>query len=62
MRSPLSVVYNSELVAPYDVLDHVRFRTKDAPRVFTVPPKAGPVRTFEGLTSPGCATRRCSPG
>ena len=43
-------VYNSELIAPYDVLDHVRFRTKDAPRVFTVPPKAGPVRTFEGLT------------
>jgi transcriptional regulator GlxA family with amidase domain len=43
-------VYNSELVAPYDVLDHVRFRTRDAPRVFTVAPKAGPLRTFEGLT------------
>src|SRR6185295_6786565 len=43
-------VYNSELMAPYDVLDHVRFRTKDAPRVFTVAPKAGPLRTFEGLT------------
>jgi transcriptional regulator GlxA family with amidase domain len=43
-------VYNSELMAPYDVLDHVRFRTKDAPRIFTVAPKAGPVRTFEGLT------------
>jgi transcriptional regulator GlxA family with amidase domain len=36
-------------MAPYDVLDHVRFRTKDAPRVFTVAPKAGPLRTFEGL-------------
>jgi transcriptional regulator GlxA family with amidase domain len=43
-------VYNSELMAPYDVLDHVRFRTKDAPRVFTVAPKAGPLRTYEGLT------------
>jgi transcriptional regulator GlxA family with amidase domain len=43
-------VYNSELMAPYDVLDHVRFRTHDAPRVFTVAPKPGPLRTFEGLT------------
>jgi transcriptional regulator GlxA family with amidase domain len=43
-------VYNSELMAPYDVLDHVRFRTKDAPRVFTVAAKAGTVRTYEGLT------------
>lgn len=43
-------VYNSELMAPYDVLDHLRFRVKDAPRVFTVAPKAGPLRTFEGLT------------
>jgi transcriptional regulator GlxA family with amidase domain len=43
-------VYNSELMAPYDVLDHIRFRTKEAPRVFTVAPKAGPIRTFEGLT------------
>jgi transcriptional regulator GlxA family with amidase domain len=43
-------VYNSELMAPYDVLDHVRFRVKDAPRVFTVARKAGPLRTFEGLT------------
>ena len=43
-------VYNSELMAPYDVLDHVRFRTKDAPRVFTVAKSKAPVRTFEGLT------------
>src|SRR5687767_7242511 len=43
-------VYNSELMAPYDVLDHVRFRTPDAPKVFTVAREAGPVRTFEGLT------------
>ena len=43
-------VYNSELMAPYDVLDHVRFRTKDAPRVFTVAKQKGTIRTFEGLT------------
>jgi transcriptional regulator GlxA family with amidase domain len=43
-------VYNSELMAPYDVLDHVRFRVKDAPRVFTVARQKGPLRTFEGLT------------
>jgi transcriptional regulator GlxA family with amidase domain len=43
-------VYNSELMAPYDVLDHVRFRVKDAPRLFTVAKTRAPVRTFEGLT------------
>lgn len=43
-------VYNSELVAPIDVLDHVRFRVKDAPRVFTVAKQKGTVRTYEGLT------------
>ncbi len=43
-------VYNSELMAPYDVLDHVRFRVKEAPRVFTVARQKGPLRTFEGLT------------
>jgi transcriptional regulator GlxA family with amidase domain len=43
-------VYNSELMAPYDVFDHVRFRVKDAPKVFTVAPQSGPIRTFEGLT------------
>jgi len=43
-------VYNSELMAPYDVLDHVRFRVKQPPRVFTVAKEKGPVKTFEGLT------------
>jgi hypothetical protein len=28
-------------MAPYDVLDHVRFRTKDAPRVFTAATSEG---------------------
>jgi len=49
----LQGVYNSELVAPYDVLHHVRFRMSDpklAPRVFTVAKDRGPIRTFEGLT------------
>jgi transcriptional regulator GlxA family with amidase domain len=43
-------VYNSELMAPYDVLDHVRFRVKEPPKIFTVAKRAGPIRTFEGLT------------
>ncbi len=42
-------VYNSELMAPYDVLHHVRFHVKDAPEVFTVAPRPGAIRTFEGL-------------
>jgi transcriptional regulator GlxA family with amidase domain len=43
-------VYNSELMAPYDVLDHVRFRVTEPPRVFTVAPEKGALKTFEGLT------------
>jgi transcriptional regulator GlxA family with amidase domain len=43
-------VYNSELMAPYDVLHHLRFHVKGAPDVFTVAPSAGPIKTFEGLT------------
>ncbi|HEX9637869.1 MAG TPA: DJ-1/PfpI family protein [Acidobacteriota bacterium] len=42
-------VYNSELMAPYDVFDHLRFRIEDAPQVFTVAPAPGAIRTFEGL-------------
>jgi transcriptional regulator GlxA family with amidase domain len=42
-------VYNSELMAPYDVLHHLRFHVKDAPEVFTVAPRAGTITTFEGL-------------
>lgn len=43
-------VYQSELIAPYDVLHHVRFHVKDGPpRVFTVAPSRGPLRTFEGI-------------
>ncbi len=54
---PLSVgflivdgVYNSELIAPYDILQHTRFHTDPALEVFTVSPDGKPVVTFEGLT------------
>lgn len=43
-------VYNTELTAPYDVLQHLRFHVKGAPEVFTVAPRPGPLKTFEGLT------------
>ena len=42
-------VYNSELMAPYDVLHHLRFHVGDPPEVFTVAPRTGAIRTFEGL-------------
>ncbi len=42
-------VYNSELVAPYDVLQHLKFHVENAPEIFTVAPEPGPLKTFEGL-------------
>lgn len=47
-------VYNSELMAPYDVLHHTVFHTESRGRgpgieVFTVSPDGRPVTTFEGL-------------
>jgi transcriptional regulator GlxA family with amidase domain len=44
-------VYNSELMAPYDIFHHTPFHTKPAPgiEVFTVSPDGEPVTTFEGL-------------
>jgi transcriptional regulator GlxA family with amidase domain len=44
-------VYNTELMAPYDVFQHTVFHTKPRPgiEVFTVSPDGRPVRTFEGL-------------
>jgi transcriptional regulator GlxA family with amidase domain len=44
-------VYNSELAAPYDVLQHTIFHTKPRPgiEVFTVSPDGAMVTTFEGL-------------
>jgi transcriptional regulator GlxA family with amidase domain len=45
-------VYNTELVAPIDVFDHVRFHSQPKPgmRVVLISPSKTPVRTFEGLT------------
>lgn len=43
-------VYNSELMAPYDILHHLEFHVDDAPEIFTVAPTPGPLETFEGLT------------
>ena len=43
-------VYNSELMAPYDVLHHTVFRdSTDYIEPFVVSPDGGPVTTFEGL-------------
>ena len=43
-------VYNSELMAPYDVFHHTVFRDSlDFIEPFVVSPDGGPVTTFEGL-------------
>lgn len=42
-------VYNSELVAPYDIFHHTVFHTDPAMELFAVSPDGKPVTTFEGL-------------
>lgn len=42
-------VYNTELAAPFAVLQHTRFHTQPGMEVFTVSPDGKPVATFEGL-------------
>lgn len=42
-------VYNTELAAPFDVLQHTRFHTQPGMEVFTVSPDGQPITTFEGL-------------
>ncbi len=44
-------VYNSELMAPYDIFHHTVFHTQPNPgiEVFTVSPDGQPITTFEGL-------------
>lgn len=44
-------VYNSELMAPYDLFHHTPFHTKPHPgiEVFTVSPDGKMIETFEGL-------------
>lgn len=45
----LDGVYNSELMAPYDVFHHTVFHTKPGMTVFTVSPDGRSVESFEGL-------------
>lgn len=42
-------VYNSELMAPFDVLHHTVFHSEKGIRVFTVAPLKDTVTSFEGL-------------
>ena len=42
-------VYNSELIAPFDIFQHTIFHTEPGMKVFTIAPSMDPVRTFEGL-------------
>lgn len=42
-------VYNSELMAPYDIFHHTVFHTEPGMEVFTVSPDGSAVTTFEGL-------------
>jgi len=43
-------VYNSELMAPYDIFHHTVFHTEPGMEVFTVSPDGAAVTSFEGLT------------
>lgn len=42
-------VYNTELTAPYDILDHVRYQVQPGIEAFTVSPDGRPITTAEGL-------------
>lgn len=42
-------VYNSELMAPFDIFQHTIFHTQGGIKVFTVGETLDPVTTFEGL-------------
>lgn len=43
-------VYNSELIAPYDIFQHTIFHTDPAMKTFIVSPTMEPITTFEGIT------------
>ncbi len=45
----LDGVYNSELMAPYDIFQHTVFHTEPGIEVFTVSPDGATITTFEGL-------------
>jgi len=42
-------VYNTEVMAPFDIFHHTVFHTQPGMRVFTVAPTLDPITTFEGL-------------
>ena len=42
-------VYNTELMAPFDIFHHTVFHTQPGMRVFTVAPTREPVTSFEGI-------------
>ncbi|MFY0591707.1 DJ-1/PfpI family protein [Roseivirga sp.] len=43
-------VYNSELIAPYDIFQHTIFHTDPGMKTFIVSPTMDPIITFEGIT------------
>ena len=43
-------VYNSELMAPYDIFQHTIFHTNPGMETFVVSPTPDPIVTFEGIT------------
>lgn len=43
-------VYNSELMAPYDIFQHTIFHTDPGMKTFIVSPSLEPIVTFEGIT------------
>ncbi len=43
-------VYNSELIAPYDIFQHTIFHTDPGMKTFIVSPTMEPITTFEGIT------------
>lgn len=43
-------VYNSELMAPYDIFQHTIFHTELGMETFIVSPTEEPITTFEGIT------------
>jgi transcriptional regulator GlxA family with amidase domain len=45
----LDGVYNTELAAPFDVLQHTKYHVQPGVQVFTVSPDGQAVTTFEGL-------------
>jgi transcriptional regulator GlxA family with amidase domain len=45
----LNHVYNSELMAPYDVFHHTKFHVQPGMKVFTIGVASTSVETFEGL-------------